>query len=298
MTQNNATPQEWFNETLYPKHGQRLAMDEVLFRTNTGVQELIIFRNSTLGKVLTLDGVVQTTTADEFVYHEMLTHVPLFAHGAPKNVLIIGGGDGGIAREVLKHKTVQRCVMVEIDQGVVDLSLAHLPEISAGAFSDPRLELVIADGCQFVKNTQERFDVIIIDSTDPIGPGEVLFTQEFYGDCQKLLNAGGVMVAQNGVPFFQPEELADTHARRRALFADPWYFVAAVPTYYGGFMTLAWASDTPALRQVPLPELQARFNAANFATRYYTPEIHQACFALPAFVVRGMNGQSQNSKAA
>ena len=162
---------EWFDETLHPEIGQRLSMDRVLFREKTGLQDLVIFENPRFGRVLALDGVVQTTEGDEFIYHEMLAHTPILAHGGVSRVLIIGGGDGGMAREVLRHASVKHLTMVEIDRGVVDMSREHLPSLSAGAFDDPRLELVITDGAKFVHETGDRWDVVIVDSTDPIGPG-------------------------------------------------------------------------------------------------------------------------------
>jgi spermidine synthase len=276
---------EWFTETLHPWLAQRLRVDRVLFRDKTDHQDLIIFENERFGRVLTLDGVVQTTEGDEFVYHEMLTHVPLMAHGAARRVLIIGGGDGGMAREVLKHASVEALTMVEIDRGVVDMSREHLPSLSAGAFDDPRLDLVITDGARYVAETDQRFDVIIVDSTDPIGPGEVLFTAAFYADCKRCLTAGGIVVTQNGVPALQGWEVTNSYQRLGRSFADVSFYVAAVPTYQGGFMALGWASDDPAKRRLDAAEIERRFAPLGIATRYYTPAIHQACFALPKFVV-------------
>lgn len=275
----------WYNETLYPSWGQRHEIKKVLFEAKTEHQHLVIFENPMMGRVMALDGVIQTTEADEFVYHEMLTHVPLFAHGNAKRVLIVGGGDGGILREVARHKEVEHITMVEIDASVVEMSKEHLPNHSAGAFNDKRLNLVIDDAANFVKVTNEKFDVIISDSTDPHGPGEVLFTDDFYANCKKALNEGGVLVTQNGVCFMQQEEVANTYARQSKLFKDAGFYVAAVPTYVGGLMTLAWATDNTALRNVPLETVQERFKKAGFKTRYYTPEIHKGSFALPAFVL-------------
>lgn len=276
---------EWFTETLHPWLAQRLRIDRVLFRDQTEHQDLIIFENERFGRVLTLDGVVQTTEGDEFVYHEMMAHVPIVAHGAARRVLVVGGGDGGMAREVLKHQAVEKVTMVEIDRGVVDMSREHLPSLSAGAFDDPRLDLVIADGARFVAETAERFDVIIVDSTDPIGPGEVLFTAAFYSNCKRCLTPGGIVVTQNGVPSLQGSEVTNSWNRLGRSFGDVWFYVAAVPTYQGGFMTLGWASDDPAKRRHDVATIEARFAPLGIATRYYTPAIHQACFALPKFVL-------------
>lgn len=275
----------WYNETLYPNWGQRHEVKKILFEAKTDHQHLVIFENPMMGRVMALDGVIQTTEADEFVYHEMLTHVPLFAHGNAKRVLIVGGGDGGILREVARHKEVEHITMVEIDASVVEMSKQHLPKHSAGAFDDKRLNLVIDDAANFVKVTKEKFDVIISDSTDPQGPGEVLFTDDFYANCKKCLNEGGVLVTQNGVCFMQQDEVANTYQRQSKLFKDAGFYVAAVPTYVGGLMTLAWATDNTALRNVPLETVQERFKKAGFKTRYYTPEVHKGSFALPAFVL-------------
>src|SRR5690625_5223237 len=169
----------WAVETLHGNYLQGLRIDRMLYDSETALQRIRIFENMTFGHVLTLDNIVQTTTGDEFIYHEMLAHVPILAHGEVRGVLIIGGGDGGMAREVLRHPSVEHVTMVEIDRGVVDLSREYLPMISDGVFDDPRLELVIADGARFVAETEHRFDVAIIDSTDPVGAGEALFTEGF-----------------------------------------------------------------------------------------------------------------------
>lgn len=177
-------------ETLYEGYGQRFRMDKLLHEVRTDHQHLVIFENPVMGRVMALDGVIQTTEADEFIYHEMLTHVPILAHGAVKRVLIIGGGDGGMLREVSKHIGIEHITMVEIDGTVVDMCKEFLPNHSKGAYDDPRLNLVIDDGMRFVATTEEKFDVIISDSTDPIGPGEVLFSENFYQACHRCLNEG------------------------------------------------------------------------------------------------------------
>lgn len=273
-----------FEETLYDSYWQGFEVGEVYFEHSTDHQQLKIFHNPRFGRMMVLDGVVQTTEADEFIYHEMLTHVPLFAHGEVKRVLIIGGGDGGMLREVCRHSTVGQITQVEIDRAVVDMSIEYLPNHSAGAFSDPRLELVIDDGMSYVSNSEAQFDVIISDSTDPIGPGESLFTQDFYSACKSRLAPGGILVTQNGVSFMQLDEVQDTARRLAPLFADTTFYSAAVPTYVGGIMNFAWATDDAALRQIDLHTLQSRFDKEKIASRYYNPEIHQAAFALPQYV--------------
>ncbi|ASP21946.1 polyamine aminopropyltransferase [Antarctobacter heliothermus] len=277
----------WMREQLHGHYAQSLTVDKLLYDSETDHQRLRVFENGTFGRVLTLDDVIQTTEGDNFIYHEMLTHVPILAHGAAKRVCIVGGGDGGMAREVLKHTSVDHVTMVEIDAGVVEFSKEYLPMLSQGAFDDPRLDLVIADGAEYMKTTQGGYDVIIVDSTDPIGPGEVLFTDTFYGHAKRALTPGGILVTQNGVPFLQGDELTNTMRAFKALFADATCYMATVPTYAGGPMAFGWGTDGDA-RAVPLEILQQRFADAGITTDYYTPEVHKAAFALPRYVLNLM----------
>ncbi|MGB0734281.1 MAG: polyamine aminopropyltransferase, partial [Pontibacterium sp.] len=268
-----------YTEKLYDSYGQSFEIDEVLFEQQTDSWHLIIFRNAMFGTVMALDGIIQTTEKDEFVYHEMLTHVPLFAHGNAKRVLIIGGGDGGILREVLKHPEVEHVTQVEIDQAVIDMCKTYLPGHSDGAFDDPRANIVIADGMDYVKQEGDKFDVIISDCTDPVGPGEVLFTSEFYEGCKNRLNEGGIFVAQNGVAYMQVDEVVTTRRRLSPYFADQTFYTAAVPTYIGGLMTLAWGSDKPELKAQSLDTITERYNASGMKTKFYNPSIHCGAFA-------------------
>ena len=279
----------WVVETLHDEYAQALREDRVLYDSATGHQRLRVIENARFGRVLTLDGVVQTTEADEFIYHEMMAHVPILAHGAARRVLIVGGGDGGMAREVLRHPDVEHVTMVEIDGGVIEFSKRYLPSLSDGAFDDPRLELVIADGAAFMRESAARFDVIICDSTDPIGPGETLFTESFYGHAKARLADGGILVTQNGVPFLQPDELQATLRAFVALFADPGCYLATVPSYAGGPMAFGWGTDGDA-RSVPEDVLAGRMAAAGLAPRYYTPAVHRAAFALPGYVAALLPG--------
>jgi spermidine synthase len=274
----------FFDETLHTDYRQSLKIDEVLYDNQSDVQHIQVFKNNRFGRVLTLDGVVQTTEGDEFIYHEMLTHVPILAHGAARRVLIVGGGDGGMAREVLRHARIDHVTMVEIDAGVVEFSKTYLPRLSDGAFDDPRLDLVIADGADFMAQSNQHFDVIIIDSTDPIGPGEVLFTDSFYDHARARLAEGGILVTQNGVPFMQPDELTGTMRAFKQLFADWGCYVASIPTYAGGPMAFGWGSHSPAGRAVTVEQLGERFAASGIETRYYTPAVHKAAFGLPAYI--------------
>ncbi|MFU2314648.1 polyamine aminopropyltransferase [Rahnella sp. PCH160] len=285
----NSSPKEIWHETLHAHFGQYFSVEKELYREKTEHQDLVIFENAALGRVMALDGVVQTTERDEFIYHEMLTHVPLLAHGDAKKVLIIGGGDGGMLREVCRHKGVESVTMVEIDAGVVEFCRQYLPNHNAGAYDDARFNLVIEDGVNFVNQTTETFDVIISDCTDPIGPGESLFTSAFYEGCARCLKPGGIFVAQNGVCFLQQDEAVNSHTKLSHYFSDVSFYQAAIPTYYGGIMTFAWATNNPAYRQIDNKTLQARFDAADMTCRYYNPAIHHGSFALPQYLLNALS---------
>ena len=277
----------WFDETLYPGWGQRFKVTQILAQSMSAFQQITVFESVSYGRVLALDGAIQITEADEFIYQEMLAHVPLLAHGDAQRVLIIGAGDGGVLRRVLQHRTTRHAVMVEIDGDVIRLSKQFLPSIGGGAWNDMRAEVIVGDGIAYVATAPtSSFDVIIVDSTDPVGVGEALFTDAFYADCARVLAPGGLMVNQCGVPFMQPEELRETSRRRAKAFPYVSAYVAAVPTYVGGLMALGIASKSPGAGEVSTEVLRARANAAGIlgATRYWTPEVHHAAFQLPPYI--------------
>ena len=283
---------EWIEETLHPDFRFKMKVDRVLFEGRSENQHVAVVDNGTFGRTLYLDGVLQTSERDEFIYHEMLTHLPILAHGDVRDILIIGGGDGGMLEEALKHRSIERATMVEIDPSVVEMCREHLPSISKDAFDDPRVDLVFADGVDFVKSTEKRFDVAIIDSTDPIGPGEVLFTRDFYRSAKGVLRDGGILVTQNGVPFVQGDELSRSMQALTSLFADATCYLATVPGYVGGPMAFGWGTDEPEHRQVALATLEQRFYNAAVDVRYYTPEVHKAAFALPGYVLDLMESEA------
>lgn len=266
-----------FKETLLGDHGQTLAVETVLYEGSTAFQHVLIFANQTFGKVFTLDGVVQFTERDNHIYHEMIAHVPLTAHGDPKDVLVIGGGDGGTLKEVLKHP-IRSAVLVELDPEVIPLSQRFFPEVPGEAFVDPRVSIVIGDGADYVARTSRRFDVIIIDSTDPVGPGEVLFSDEHYRNCRSVLRPGGMISVQSGVPFYRDDQLDQMLARLTRTFGAARPYLAPVPTYAHGMLALMVAGESDTF--VPsLGILHDRFGGID--TDYYSPDVHHAAFVTP-----------------
>jgi spermidine synthase len=275
--------EQWFRETLHPELQAGIRIDRLIHQGRTKFQSVLLFDNALLGRVLVLDDVVQTTERDEFIYHEMLAHVPLLALERPAEVLIIGGGDGGCLEEVLKHP-VQSVTLIELDREVVDLARRHLPMICGDAFDDPRTELRIEDGARFLAESERHFDVIIIDSTDPVGPGAVLFSPEFYRDCRRCLTPGGILVTQNGVPFIQGEEMAASARSFAELFRHSSFYFAAVPSYMGGAMAFGCASQDTDAGAVPAARLAARLEQRGLAPQYYSPAVHLGAFALPPYL--------------
>ena len=287
-----------FSETLYPGYHQTMeVVGDVLVDEHSSFQHIQIFDTQSVGRVLALDGVVQITERDEAAYSEMLSHVPILEHGHVRRVLIVGGGDGAIAEEVLKHPNVS-VEMCEIDARVIDLSKTHLSRIHKGVFDHPRLTVHVRDAFDFMKcpSNKNRFDVIIADRPDPIGPAEVLFQKSFYEAVKDALTDNGIAVFQNGVPFFQSEELVGTVQNVRHVFEHIGCYVTVVPTYIGGFMTLVWSSKKTCLGRIDLPDLQARFLSQPITTDYYNPNIHLGAFALPVWISRLVEGTQEETQ--
>ena len=259
-------------------------IDQVLYELQSPHQHIILFENATMGRVLAIDGAVQTTESDEFIYHEMLVHVPIIAHGAVKNVLVIGGGDGGCIKELFKHVFIESVTLVDIDESVITLSQKYLEKICGNAFSDPRLHVVISDGSIFVKECVEQFDLIIVDSPDPIGAGKILFSREFYSNCKRLMSESSILITQNGVPFTQGEELKNSISIWRSLFSDSRCYLTNVPSYIGGPLAIGWATNNMNLWSISLKKIEARFKKIAIKCDYYTPEIHRAAFVLPKYI--------------
>jgi len=253
-------------------------------------QRIKIFDTVANGRVMTLDDIVQITTRDESAYAEMLTHLPLLEHGKATRVMIVGGGDLSIADEALKHKGVKEVVLVDIDGDVVELCRQHFSEINARAFRDKRLKIEVADAFEYLgrKESKKRFDLIIADRPDPVGPGKALFGETFYDRVKAALKPGGFATFQTGVPFYQPWEITEALEELKSFFPSSGLYLTVVPTYIGGFMALSWACNGRAKLGTPagIKKAAAAFKRAKLKTDYYNPAIHAAAFALPEWIKR------------
>src|SRR5436190_1326780 len=230
-------------ERLHKGYAQSMEITKVLADEKSQFQHIRIFDTVANGRVLTLDDIVQITTRDESAYAEMLTHLPMLEHGKVERVMIVGGGDLSIADEALKHKSVKEVVLVDIDDRVVELCREHFAEINAKAFSDKRLRIEVADAFEYLGRAESkaRFDLIIADRPDPVGPGKALFGETFYDRVKHALKAGGFATFQTGVPFYQPSEITEALKELAAFFPQSGLYLTVVPTYIGGFMALSWA---------------------------------------------------------
>lgn len=276
----------WFAEAPRGGYEQRYRLVRRLHQQQTGLQALEVVELESVGRALVLDGALQTSIGDEFTYHEPLAHVALCSHPDPRRVLIIGGGDGGTLRQVLLHPSVERVVEVEIDGAVVHASRQFLPEVSAGAYDDPRAVLHVGDGVRFVTETPERFDVILVDSTDPVGPAAALASDSFVQDARRLLGTDGLMAMQAGSPLLQPREWQLTVGAFRRSFPLSRPYLGFVPLYPG--IVWSWVIGSNGLdpAAVPIERLAQRTNALTQAPRLYNPAWHLGSFALPTFLLR------------
>jgi spermidine synthase len=269
--------QLWFSELQTPHMKISCRVKEVLHREKSPYQEIAVLDTYQFGRMLTLDDVIQTSERDEFVYHEMLVHLPLLTHRDPRRVLVIGGGDGGSVREVLKHPSVEQVVLAEIDERVVEVARCFLPTISC-ALHDPRVRLQIGDGIRHVQENPNTYDVILVDSTDPVGPAVGLFSADFYRSVHAALRPGGVFAAQTESPFFNQDLIKRVYQDVSAIFTAAGLYLAVVPTYPGGMWSFTIGAKDGALHG------WSRERAAGLPTRYYSPELHEEAFTLPGFV--------------
>jgi spermidine synthase len=274
----------WYDETFHDHTRLGLLSKETLFSAQSPYQKIEVIDTVGFGRVLIIDNVFMTSEYDEFLYHEMLTHPALTTAPSIERVLVIGGGDGGTVREVLRHPDVKECVMIEIDEMVVEASKQHLPGIGT-AWDDPRLDVRFIDAIDYVKkSTDPSYDVILLDGTDPVGPGAVLFDESFYADCKRMLNPDGVMALQSESPLLMMDMFVDIQHKLRALFSEVHPYLGPVPLYGAGTWSWTWCSNTgEPLR--PIPERQASIVEGSKA---YNEDLHQAVFALPNYVKRAL----------
>lgn len=272
----------WFSEKHTPNVKLSIRVDRQLFSGQSEHQRIDVFDSPEFGRFLALDGYMMLTEKDEFIYHEMITHVPLAVHPHVKNVLVIGAGDGGVIRELTRYPEIERIDMVEIDPMVVEVCRKYLPQTSY-KLDDPRVSIHYADGLKFVRSCNDQYDLIIVDSTDPFGPGEGLFTREFYGNCYKALHEDGVMVNQHESPFYNEDAIACQRAHKRIVESFPIsrVYQAHIPTYPSGHWLFGFASK----KYHPLKDLdEKRWNARRLSCGYYTTALHKGAFYVPAYV--------------
>lgn len=272
----------WFSEMHTENVKMSIRVDRQLYSGKSEFQRIDVFESPEFGRFLTLDGYMMLTEKDEFIYHEMITHVPMAVHPDVKKVLVIGAGDGGVIRELTRYPEIEAIDMAEIDEMVVKVCQEYLPQ-TACCFDDARVSIYYEDGLKFIRRKQEEYDLIIVDSTDPFGPGEGLFTKEFYGNCYKALNADGILINQHESPFYQADAEACQRAHKRIVETFPVsrVYQAHIPTYPSGHWLFGFASK----RLHPLKNLdETRWNNRGLKCRYYTTTLHKGAFYVPAYV--------------
>ena len=272
----------WFSENHTPNVKISIRVDRQLYSGKSEFQRIDVFDSPEFGRFLTLDGYMMLTEKDEFIYHEMITHVPMAVHPLVKKVLVIGAGDGGVIRELTRYPEIEHIDMVEIDPLVVEVCRKYLPK-TACRLDDPRLSIHYEDGLKYVRFKENEYDLIIVDSTDPFGPGEGLFTREFYGNCYKALKEDGIMVNQHESPFYAEDAEACKRAHKRIVESFPIsrVYQAHIPTYPSGHWLFGFASK----KYHPLKDLdETRWNLRGLDCRYYTTTRHKGAFYLPAYV--------------
>jgi spermidine synthase len=276
----------WFFEKMEDYYQMGYRVEEKLFEEQSPFQKVTVYQTTHHGKMLCNDDLIMITEADEFIYHDMIAHVPLFVHPNPKKVLVIGGGDGGTAREVLRHEGIEKCVMVEIDEAVVRACKKFIPQTSA-VFDHPKLELRIEDGVEYVAGTTERFDIILIDSTDPIGPAQPLFGSAFYKDLYRILTEEGIVVSQGESPFYLNHLQKHLAEIVSDIFPITRFYNFHNFSYPGGLWSFSFASK----KWHPLFDIQEdRLQSSPLSFEYYNKEIHKAAFALPTYQRKALSG--------
>ncbi|KAJ8021850.1 Spermidine synthase [Holothuria leucospilota] len=284
----------WFSEvsTLWPGQAMSLQVEEVLHHEKSKYQDVLVFKSKSHGNVLVLDGVIQVTERDEFSYQEMMTHVPINCHHDPKKVLIVGGGDGGAAREVLKHKNIESVTLCEIDEEVIEVSKKYLPGL-ASSFSNPRLTVHIGDGFEFMKKNNGAFDIIITDSSDPIGPAESLFEKSYYSLMKSALKPNGIICSQGECLWLHLEIITKMQTFCRSLFPAVDYGYCTIPTYPSGQIGFTLCSLNPDTNFKEPLRICGPEEVEEFDLRYYNSDIHKAAFILPEFARKALIPQSE-----
>lgn len=272
-----------YHEINHLHYGIAIEREETLFKDKSEFQEVEIFKSKGLGNVLTLDGLMMTTEKDEFFYHEMISHIPLVAHKNPENILVIGGGDGGTVREVLKHKSVKSIEMCEIDGMVIEASKKFLPTISCG-LNDPKVKIFVEDAIEYIKDKKNCYDVVLIDSTDPMGPGEGLFTEEFYTNVKNSLREGGIVVPQSESPFANVVEMGKMYKLLRKVFKNVAPYCGPIPTYPGGYWSWAFCSDEVEVPHCHKKVDKQRADEISKLCKIYNARIQTSSFDVPNFV--------------
>ncbi|PPR80024.1 MAG: Polyamine aminopropyltransferase [Alphaproteobacteria bacterium MarineAlpha2_Bin1] len=276
---NKEKKSDWFVEELHDNYKLMVSVSSLIYQSKTNYQNVKIFQNESLGKVLVLDEVIQLTEADEVNYHEMMVHVPLFSVNIPKKILIIGGADGGILREVLKHP-VDTVTLVDIDGEVINICKKYLPSISKNSFNDSRVKVIIEDGVNFISKSSEKFNVIIVDSTDPFGPGEVLFSNDFYNKISNSLAAEGIAIFQGGVPFLQEKQFKKMNNNLKEAFSLHGFYFVTVPTYSGGSMAIGWGSNYLDLNDLDNSIIENKIIKSSLDLKYYNLSMHTSSFGI------------------
>ena len=274
----------WFSENHTDNVKFSVKVTKQLFSGKSDFQQIDVFESPEFGRFLTLDGYMMLTEKDEFIYHEMITHVPMAVHPDPKRILVIGGGDGGTVRELLKYPYVERIDLVEIDEEVVDVCRKYLPQTAKCLDNkDGRINFFFEDGLKYIRHCEDMYDIIIVDSTDPFGPGEGLFTMEFYGNCEKALKSDGIMVNQHESPFYDEDAYAMQRAHKRIVssFDVCRVYQAHIPTYPSGLWLFGFATK----KYHPLRDFNPkRWESLGIETKYYTTHLHKGAFYVPAYV--------------
>lgn len=272
----------WYTEQHTENVRFSIKVNKPLYTDQSEFQRIDVFNSQEFGTFFTLDGLMMVTEKDEFIYHDMIVHVPMATNPKIKNVLVIGAGDGGTVRELTRYSTIEHIDMVEIDKMVVDVCREYLPQ-TACKLDDPRVKLYFEDGLRFVRSKENAYDLIIVDSTDPFGPGEGLFTREFYGNCYKALKEDGILVNQHESPYYEEyaKAMQRAHKRIREFFPVCRVYQAHIPTYPSGHWLFGFASKT----YDPVIDIDEQaWNSLGLKTKYYNTEIHKGCFALPNYV--------------